>query len=123
MKDDLIKRQDAIDAIHKSTEKYNYFMGMENYTDEDAIEAINTVPASQVISDVEWIPVSERLPEKETEVLVCSDTGNMEVCGGSMSTEMPGEWIWYTSGWRFGEVVAWMPLPKPYKENKEMIHG
>lgn len=62
----------------------------------------------------EWIPVTEKLPEEETDVLVCSDEGNIEVCRGSMSTEFPGEFIWYTSGWRFGDVIAWMPLPEPY---------
>ena len=44
---DLIDRQAAIEAIRKSTEKYNYFMGMEEYTDEDAIEAIKAVPSAQ----------------------------------------------------------------------------
>lgn len=66
----------------------------------------------------EWIPVSERLPEDETEVLVCSNLNNIAVCIGSRSTEIKGAFIWYTSSWMFGEVVAWQPLPKPYKESE-----
>lgn len=62
-----------------------------------------------------WIPVSERLPEEEMDVLVCNDNGDIEISRGSYSTEMKNEFIWYTSGWRFGEVIAWMPLPEPYK--------
>jgi hypothetical protein len=46
-KDDLISRQVAIDAIRASTSKYTGFMGMEMYTDNDAVEAINGVPSAQ----------------------------------------------------------------------------
>ena len=51
MSNDLISRDDAIDAIRRSTKKYNYFMGMENYTDEDAIEAVMSVPTIVSISE------------------------------------------------------------------------
>ena len=53
MNDDLISRQDAIEAIKKSTEKYNYFMGMENYTEEDAIEAVMSVPTILSVSNTD----------------------------------------------------------------------
>lgn len=48
---ELISRDEAIKAIRKSTEKYNYFMGMENYTDDDAVEAIISVPTIVSVSD------------------------------------------------------------------------
>lgn len=62
-----------------------------------------------------WIPVSERLPEEETDVLICNGHGDIELSMGSYSTEFENDFIWYTSGWSFGKVIAWMPLPKPYE--------
>ena len=44
---DPIDRQVAIDAIRASALKYTGFMGMEMYTDDDAVEAINGVPSAQ----------------------------------------------------------------------------
>ena len=44
---DLINRQAAIEAIRKSTKKYRGFMEMEQYTDDDAIEAVMQVPSAQ----------------------------------------------------------------------------
>ena len=66
-----------------------------------------------------WIPVRYGLPEEESDVLVCNANGDVEISRGSYSTELKKEFIWYTSGWRFGKVTAWMPLPQPYKESEE----
>lgn len=106
MNDDFISRKATIKAMEES--EWGYL-----WECEQVINVVKALPPAE--PEQKWIPVSERLPEEETKVLVCGDTGNMEVCGGSMSTEMPGEWIWYISGWRFGEVVAWMPLPPKYE--------
>ena len=65
-----------------------------------------------------WIPVSERLPEEEQDVLICNEKGDIEISSGSKSTEVD-DFIWYTSGWKFGKVIAWMPLPEPYKAESE----
>lgn len=45
---DLISRQEAIDAIRASTKKYTGFMEMEMYTDDDAVEAIINLPSAQL---------------------------------------------------------------------------
>ena len=59
-----------------------------------------------------WIDINDRLPEKDTDVLVCFDDG-------FMATVFFGEDfdLWADSG----EPIAWMPLPEPYKlpEKKE----
>lgn len=68
------------------------------------------------ISDTRWIPVSgEKFPKPNEDVLVCNSEGDMEVIDGCYSTEIPDEWIWFTTNWRFGDVVAWMPLPTKYE--------
>ena len=70
----------------------------------------------------QWIPVTERLPEEETDVLVCNANGEIQISSGSYSTEMKDCFIWYTTGWRFGKVVAWMPLPEPWKGESDETH-
>lgn len=53
-----------------------------------------------------WIPVSERLPERNKRVIVCYET--ME--GLKVDTS-----IFDKYGCLIGKAVAWMPLPKPYE--------
>lgn len=66
--------------------------------------------------EMNWIPVSERLPEKSGEVLVCTDCGYIVVVNYSSkhkqfnnydSSDFNNEYV-------FDDVVAWMPLPEPF---------
>lgn len=60
-----------------------------------------------------WIPVSEKLPEEGKEVLTCSNGGFIEI----QSIEGTyGYWENQHGDWSdVDEVIAWMPLPKPYE--------
>ena len=62
---DLISRQEAIDALDNP---WNFFPG-KSWSDQqyDDIEIIRNLPTAQ-----QWIPCSERLPECEQEVLICT---------------------------------------------------
>jgi len=67
-----------------------------------------------------WIPVSERLPEDEQEVLFSTKTGR--VYGGKYyDDDSANQWYSHLDKCRaWNNVVnAWMPLPEPYKAESE----
>ena len=78
--------------------------------------------ANQIILDAlsaedvqEWIPCSERLPDVDVEVLATVDWSDVRIAwlmkGGTWETD---EYILGND-----EILAWMPLPKPYREDGE----
>jgi hypothetical protein len=94
----------------------------ELYNCESVLEAIDYIMEQPTVNT--WIPCSERLPEdlndKNTDCFLVTD----------------GFLIWmayYNSeiGWQFAEctnsrnkidwteIIAWMPLPSPYTENRK----
>ena len=79
-----------------------------------------------------WIPCKERLPEEYCECLVTYRTVDMqefmEILEYEPSYEFDhengrfkGEWLFPTDDERFtdSEVIAWQPLPEPYKEDAQ----
>ncbi len=61
----------------------------------------------------DWIPCSERLPEEEGPYLLTAKTAS-----GIRYVRMG---LLYSDG-KFGNhnsVIAWMPLPEPYKESED----
>ena len=59
----------------------------------------------------EWIPCSERLPKKYEQVLCCNKDGR--VFSTALTYVHPAYKYWYFGKHR--SVIAWMPLPKPWK--------
>ena len=77
---------------------------------------------SQPTIDAEphWIPCSERLPKIGTNVLITNDKGNVSY--GRYRGVYPIDdyktwWVWKKN--TLENVLAWMPLPKPYEVNHE----
>ena len=65
----------------------------------------------EVVMKQRWIPVSEQLPDKDSEVIVCDDEGYMFLVYVSY---IDGS-ICYNNIVAPSTVVAWMPAPEPYK--------
>lgn len=65
----------------------------------------------------QWIPVSERLPQDVTEVLLVDYDGFMLI-GWCEYNNDNGLWWNYMGAIDFTEIIAWMPLPEPYKESE-----
>ena len=103
---DLISRQAVNDVLfdYSSLRAVDYARIMEH---------IDKLPS--VENKGEWIPVSERLPERCKEVIVTdvetSDTYQSRYIGNG---------YWECDNGTFkNRIIAWMPLPKPYKTESE----
>lgn len=97
MTDDLISRQQAIDALY-NVDEYN----------SRSVTAIKNLPSVQ--SEQRWIPVTERLPEKSGYYLATVDIGLKVV-----------DVIFFNNGSGFlmaNTVKAWKPTPEPYQGGK-----
>ena len=75
---------------------------------EETVDAIGM--GIHALKETQWIPCSERLPEDNTDVIVCFYSGTV--------TEMRywGNGIFegiYDHSTKV--IIAWMPLPEPYK--------
>ena len=105
---DLISRQAAIDQLHQS---YNLL---------DAEQRLEDLPSAQ--SEQRWIPVTERLPDKNGKYL-CSIQSNFKrkkIMRISTTDFESGINRWSPDCMAFKDrVIAWMPLPEPYHADEE----
>lgn len=60
-----------------------------------------------------WIPVTERLPEKEGRYLITEKTDGAKVQEGFFCRTRDGD-----PYWGYLHVIAWQPLPEPYTEEE-----
>ena len=97
--DDLISRQAAIDAA--------WFLHPD---DRDALrDTLKELPSAQ-----RWVPCSERLPEGGRVVLVTEKGGFIRHCEYANYCDFQ-EFQTVEEGLTVHDVIAWMPLPEPYK--------
>lgn len=126
----LIDRQAALGALGERpvvwSDNDDYTLGARNQYDMDRL-ALETVPSAQ-----QWIPCSERMPkEKDAGILKKLGTNRqsdyvlatVEVKGERMTVTActyDGKWVWNMK-YAFPDykVVAWMPLPEPWKGGQE----
>lgn len=121
--DDLISRQAAIDRVNNIVEVNHLREDLVWFTPIGVKALIEEQPSAQ-----RWIPVTERLPDiKEHHV---SDPCIVYCENGAYGFAELEENIFGQVGWNcerddeyhepLGEVVAWMPLPEPYREDGDI---
>lgn len=112
-----------------------YEMLMDVYNMPDLPEKAASLIGDAILGiDVqhEWIPVTERLPEDDTRVLICyrdKDDGSVDCditthgivhFGGRPVATGRKEWRQpFAYFHQHYEVVAWCPLPAPYREDTD----
>lgn len=114
------------DALHKSIDTETY---RHTYIDQ-----IHEIINKATTIDVGWIPCSERLPTEEGLYMVTQKTFSddyrfidlLYYGKPMMSNRKVKGACWYRSDSEWGDVVyddtdilAWMSLPKPYREGNE----
>lgn len=102
----MIYLDDAKQAILDLPNAYNGFS--DTYDKACIIGVLEEIPSAQ--PERKWIPCSERLPEHRLYVLVTYKYEYGLIDNG-ITWYSETENKWNTSR----EVIAWMPLPEPYK--------
>ena len=77
------------------------------------------------LEQLQWIPCSERLPEVSGYYLCTQYTHSLKCLGKIIRSDT--EYVEFLKGkWKRAkhlEVIAWRPLPEPYKEVQNEIKG
>lgn len=101
--------RDYVDFLRSQDEiSYDVYSGLI-----DGIDTLEQEPNNSENPN-KWIPVSERLPEKDEQYLVTTTNGDI----ARYVFNKNGNSLEY---WRRC-VIAWMPLPRPYKSESEDIN-
>lgn len=116
---DLIDRQAAIDALSQ-------------YPFEKVVNCVSIIEELPSAQPEQWIPCSERLPEEYGEFLVTmTEKAKAKDLGFDIDETYIRKMRYNSNGWQLprhipswineavkDEVLAWMPLPEPYRERR-----
>ncbi len=106
--DELLKR---LNSCKYPAEKTTMRQATYNAATSDACRIVDAIPAVDI---PRWIPVTERLPEKDGTYLVSGKWANEDSEVWICEFVRLYNWGWCNKADR-PLVKAWMPLPTPYK--------
>ena len=130
--DDLISKLSEIrskyNCLDEAEEPYYRALSeaIKKLSEPKASNPLQDLPTSPLLArkmpsaqpEQQWIPCSERLPDKKDDYL-CSYNGCAvaDICEYDPDRN---EWgFFYDGGWKVvSNVIAWMPLPEPYKAER-----
>lgn len=106
---DYIDRQAAIELC----DWYQHEFCECDYAFGELANELHKLPSAQ--PEPRWIPCSEKMPKVDEEVLATTVWGDVTIaCRIGVD-----EWFIHEGGTNATteDLIAWMPLPNPYKEN------
>ena len=109
----LMIRDDGVATIYDDT--YDITIHCESEEEQrKVVELLKSIPSAQ--PEQRWIPCSERLPKYGEPVLWCNEKGSVFTTAITFVNER-GDFAVGKRHRRYS-VVAWKPLPEPYKEEE-----
>lgn len=122
-------REHIAECLHR-IDNIRSFIGSKEYTNNDEkcirnIEVLKTIITALEIylsskkksGNDDWIPVEERLPEEKTEVLCCFEDGTVQSLWQNWKNDGLGDYL--DDDLMQTELIAWQPLPEPYKPKEK----
>ena len=100
-------------------EKYNTAV-REDWEPTQRLYWLGMLSASEAMNDLfrsRWIPVTERLPVNHDEVIISLKGYEKTITASYIATKNFFAGVFHDHP--IEEVTAWMPLPEPYKEDKD----
>lgn len=114
---DLVEREDVIEAIEAET-----WLGVVECHVDVLMDRIEAIPS---IEGKEWISCSEEEPNEYEDVLAYLVDGTIDILQITEYLDIWGNAKWCHAT-KYGgytilgsDVIAWMPLPQPYKEKND----
>lgn len=112
---DTIDRQAMIDAVEESR-RFNHHQDKKmayahEHEHRHFLKMLMEFPPVQL--EPQWTPCNNTIDIPDYEILCCDKRGN-ELIGWLFYSN--GQWVCESNGEIMYNTIAWMPLPKPYKE-------
>lgn len=115
------KRVNGIKTGYWSTSKKDDLVARLAEYEDTGLEPAEVLQLKK--NTVQWIPVAERMPERNKSVLLCMKSRSLRT-GMCIQTGSYDNGFWFIQGAAGYEslatfefhMLAWMPLPEPYRE-------